>query len=346
MPFTNPLPGVPAIESPFFNAIFADADDVTQQVAQQMHARGFAVIEFPDPDFATLADNIRTRLEPHFDAAAWDGFRHGRAADLRLRDAWRVDPDVRRIAANPALIKLLSKLYGKPAWPFQTLNFPVGTEQAMHSDVVHFHSVPERFMCGVWVALEDITPDNGPLFYYPGSHTWPIYTNEHIGRCLSTLPQRPDQQPFEPMWRALVEAHGVQPQTFLAKKGQALIWAANLLHGGSPHLNRALSRWSQVTHYFFEDCAWYSPLFSDPFYGQIYFRRLRNIQSGEFMQPSYCGHPVPEEFIAATRSTQPDGPWPFDEQAYLAANPDVAQAGMNAREHYVRHGHAERRRLR
>ncbi|WP_338845443.1 phytanoyl-CoA dioxygenase family protein [Massilia sp. W12] len=344
MPSTNLLPGVPAIESPFFEAIFADADDALQQIARQMQARGFAVIEFPDPDFAAVADGIRQNLTPHFNSGAWHSFRQGAPADLRIRDAWRIDAGVRRIAANPGILALLSKLYGKPAWPFQTLNFPVGTEQALHSDVVHFHSVPERFMCGVWVALEDITLDNGPLFYYPGSHAWPVYTNEHIGRCLSTLPQRPDQRPFEAMWQALVDAHGVQPQQFLAKKGQALIWAANLLHGGSPHLNRALSRWSQVTHYFFEDCVWYSPLFSDPFYGQIYFRRLLNIANGELMQPQYCGEALPPGFIEATRSTQPDGPWPFDEAAYLAANQDVAQAGMNAREHYVRHGHAERRR--
>ena len=30
-------------------------------------------------------------------------------------------------------------------------------------------------MCGVWVALEDITEDNGPLHYYPGSHRLPDY---------------------------------------------------------------------------------------------------------------------------------------------------------------------------
>ncbi|MEN9865678.1 MAG: hypothetical protein RL748_1268 [Pseudomonadota bacterium] len=344
--FINPLPGVPSIESPFVKAIFADADDATRQLAQQMHDYGFAVIQFPEAQFELLAEQIKANLTPRYDAAAWQTFRNGAHADLRLRDAWRYEQAVRNIAANPVVIEVLSRLYGARAWPFQTLNFPVGTQQSLHSDSVHFSSVPERFMCGVWVALEDVTPDNGPLFYYPGSHRWPIYTNEHIGRCLSTLPERPSQIEYEPMWQALVDAHGTQRLPFLAKKGQALIWAANLFHGGSVHINRQATRWSQVTHYFFEGCAWYTPLFSDPFYGQIHFRKLLNIQTGQLMQPSYAGWPVPDQFIDATRSSQPDGPYHFDAAAYLAANPDVAAAGADALEHYLRHGHLERRRLR
>ena len=344
-PFQNPLPGVPSIESPFFDALFADADPLTLQVARQLHQHGFAVIDFPSDDFAALAEAIQHNLTPFYNQADWNRFRAGDAADLRLRDAWRFEPNVRQIAANQAVIDLLSRLYGARAWPFQTLNFPVGTQQSLHSDAVHFNSAPERFMCGVWLALEDITPENGPLFYYPGSHRWPIYLNEHIGRCMATLPAQANQQAFEPMWQALVEAHGVKPQQFLAKKGQALIWAANLLHGGSPQLNRHASRWSQVTHYFFEGCAWYAPMFSDPFYGQIYFRRLLNIQTGQLMQHQYAGWPIPEEFIAASKPLQPDGPFAFDATQYLLANPDVAQAGIDPLAHYLRHGHQERRRL-
>lgn len=342
----NWLPGVPAVESPFFSALFEKKDERLKQVARQMHDQGFAVIEFPETQFEEMAQLIKTSLTPSFDGASLAQFRAGGDVNLRIRDAWRHNEAVRRIATNQAVIDLLSQLYGAKAWPFQTLNFPVGTQQTAHSDAIHFHSVPERFMCGVWVALEDVTTENGPLFYYPGSHRLPIYTNEHIGRCVSTLPARPEQTIYEAMWKALIDAHGLEPRRFLAKKGQALIWAANLLHGGSLHINRQASRWSQVTHYFFEDCAWYSPLFSDPFYGQIYFRKLINIQTGQAMRNRYAGWDVPDEFIRASRSTQPDGPYDFDAAAYLRANADVAQSGMDALEHYLRHGHAERRRLR
>jgi Phytanoyl-CoA dioxygenase (PhyH) len=121
---------------------------------------------------------IKHSLSPRFDLGAW---RRSATGGLRLQDAWQFDADVRAIACNHYVINLLSQTYGRQAWPFQSLTFPVGTQQHFHSDAVHFSSIPERFMCGVWVALEDIDLEAGPLVYYPGSHKWPIYTNEHIG---------------------------------------------------------------------------------------------------------------------------------------------------------------------
>ena len=61
--------------------------------------------------------------------------------------------------------------YGREPLPFQTLNFRVGTQQEPHSDAFHFNSDPPGFMCGVWVALEDIDEASGPLVYFPGSQS-------------------------------------------------------------------------------------------------------------------------------------------------------------------------------
>jgi len=153
------------------------------------------------------------------------------------------------------------------------LNFPVGTQQHYHSDAVHFSSVPQGFMCGVWVALEDISEQAGPLVYYPGSHKLPILVNEHLGvTSFANIDPYDNYGRFEEVWRALVDAAGLQRATFCPHKGQAFIWAANLLHGGDRHRDPTRTRWSQVTHYFFDDCAYYTPLLSDPFCGSIFFR--------------------------------------------------------------------------
>ncbi|MFA9216878.1 MAG: phytanoyl-CoA dioxygenase family protein [Sphingomonadaceae bacterium] len=347
-PWINSLPGVPHVESPFFTRIFSDPayDQSTRQIAFDLAHQGYAAFDFPDPDFERMAAAIRSDLQGEFDLAQWKADGHQRGISLRVQDAWRTQNDVRSIACNRAVLDLLGKLYGRPAWPFQTLNFPVGTQQHFHTDSVHFSSAPERFMCGVWVALEDIDEDNGPLMYFPGSHQWPIYTNEHIGRCVAEMPDQASQQLYEAMWRDLVEARQAQPQRFLARKGQALIWAANLMHGGTRQLDPSRTRWSQVTHYFFDDCAYFTPMLSDPFYGSIAFRQLHNIATGEAVPNQYAGHAIPERFIEAVDPAHLSWRDTFDPALYLAANPDVAAAGTDPAHHYLVHGIKERRKLR
>ncbi len=40
------------------------------------------------------------------------------------------------------------------------------------------------------------------------------------------------QRLFEPCWQQQIEAHRFERQLLLARKGDVLIWHANLLHGG------------------------------------------------------------------------------------------------------------------
>jgi hypothetical protein len=75
----------------------------------------------------------------------------------------------------------LAELYGRARRPFQTLNFNWGTEQAVHSDSIHFNSEPFGLMCGVRLKLEDIGPEQGPLVCYPGSQDLPEMNFEDFG---------------------------------------------------------------------------------------------------------------------------------------------------------------------
>ncbi|MEE3626424.1 phytanoyl-CoA dioxygenase family protein [Nitrospirillum sp. BR 11752] len=348
--YRNPLPGVPVVESPFFERLFMAQDPTPEEVriAQDLREKGYAVVDFPEPEFDRLATEIREELSGQYD---WQAWRAGQIPSLRIQDAWETNANVRRIAANQHVLKLLERLYGRRAFPFQTLNFAVGTQQHVHSDSVHFSSIPERFMCGVWVALEDIDMDNGPLMYYPGSHKWPLYLNEHIGVNSQHLNRQFAQYgDYEYLWRELISVHDVKPEIFLAKKGQALIWSANLLHAGGKQNDLNRTRYSQVTHYYFDDCSYYTPLASDPFYGNIYFRNLMDISQGGQVANKICGHEVPEAFIKVTvpgktaRSTKL--PADFDPEAYLALNPDVKAANVEPAEHYLNHGQREGRRWR
>jgi len=287
----NPLPGLPLIESPLFHTLLPSLglSDEETRIAVDLHQKGYAVFDFPDADLDNRITRIQHRLGPSYGVDFSDPASDKTAGERRVQDAWKIDQDVLTIAANAQVLGLLQKLYGRPAFPFQTLNFPVGTQQDAHSDSVHFSSLPERFMCGVWLAMEDISPDAGPLFYYPGSHRWPVLSNAMIGRRGSGSALNSAQDPFAAGWRALCDAHGVNEEVFLARKGQALIWCANLLHGGSRQTDPQLTRWSQVTHYYFDDCIYYTPAFSDETIGQLQLREIVSIGDGTPRPNQYLG---------------------------------------------------------
>ena len=82
-------------------------------------------------------------------------------------DAWKISDTARAAALAPAVLAALEQIYGRMPMPFQTLNFPVGTQQVAHSDGGFFNSDPPNLMCGVWIALEDADMDNGPLCLPP-----------------------------------------------------------------------------------------------------------------------------------------------------------------------------------
>jgi ectoine hydroxylase-related dioxygenase (phytanoyl-CoA dioxygenase family) len=293
--YKSALPGVPRIESPAFRAELPHfgLSEAEQVIATKLHVDGFAVIDFEDVEFDQRVDRIHASLIPRLGAHLNDPGSDKTQGLRRIQDAWQFDDDVRAIAANPAILNLLSRLYGRRAFPFQTLNFPVGTQQAVHADAVHFSSLPERFMCGVWVAMEDVPAEAGPLFYAPGSHRWPIVSNSMIGRRGYASQLESAQEPYADAWNAMIAANDTPTETFLARKGQALIWCANLLHGGAPQTDPRLTRWSQVTHYYFEDCIYYTPAFSDETLGQLQLRDIVGIDDGKLRPNSYLGVPLP-----------------------------------------------------
>lgn len=362
----NPLPGIPLVESPLFPTLVdgmgLSADE--RRIAFDLHERGYAVMDFPDPAIGERIDRIKREFAPRFGLDPDDTDRQtGVPAARRVQDAWLENEDVRAIAANEQVLSLLGRLYGRRAVPFQTLNFPVGTEQHLHSDSNHFSCIPERFMCGVWLAMEDVHADAGPLTYAPGSHKWPIVSNLMIGRRGAGTSIRSAQDPFEQAWEAMLQASGIEQEVLLARKGQALIWAANLLHGGSPQRDSSRTRWSQVTHYYFEDCVYYTPAHSDEMLGDFALRSIVNVATGEPEPNLYLGQP----FKTRTPSEEPPAvarrwPWSgrapapvraaieevdlpdgFDPALYLQLNPDVAAAGIDPASHYRRYGHREGR---
>ncbi len=284
-PFTPADLELPLAESPFLEERLEQAD-LSPAEADRVRAfarDGYAILEDLElDDFPSMAERIRTDLAPRYEGE-----------NRRVLDAWMTQADVRAIASSERVMAELRLLFGREPVPFQTLNFDVGTEQEAHSDLIHFNSMPRRFVAGVWVALETIDADNGPLFYYPGSHQLPDYQLADLG-----LPGHPDVYPrYTEFVAALLRTHGFERREVRLEPGQALIWSANLVHGGMPVRDRSRTRHSQVTHCYFEDCAYYIPLMSD-FPHRLHARELIDVRTGEFVQPVLGGYPLDLDQLA------------------------------------------------
>ena len=268
----------PLIDSPAFRdhrreGLFGDQ----LAVADQLHQQGYAVIDLGRERMQKLAARIRADLDGAFDLEAWRS--QGGHGGLRVQDAWKQSDAVRELALMPEIEAVLQRCWGRQPFAFQTLNFPVGTQQHLHSDAVHFHSEPPGFMCGVWVALEDIHPESGPLEYVPGSQRLPYLQAADVG-VRQQPGVTPDQTIFHDYWQTAVSQGGFERQRFTPRLGQALIWSANLIHGGSAVDDLHHTRWSQVTHYFFDGCRHYTPMLSDWPEGPVAWRNPFDISRG------------------------------------------------------------------
>jgi ectoine hydroxylase-related dioxygenase (phytanoyl-CoA dioxygenase family) len=171
--------------------------------------------------------------------------------DNKLMFANKISALIRKITHEKKLTDLLSFILDKEVVPFQTINFIYGSNQRAHSDSIHMTTYPLGYLIAVWIALEDTNPDNGPLFYYPGSHCLPYLLNNDFneGETALTLGKK-DYTDYEEVVEKLIEEKQLEKKIFLAKKGDVFIWHANLVHGGLPVANPQQTRKSMVIHYY------------------------------------------------------------------------------------------------
>lgn len=273
---------LPWIDSPFFEALLArrDFDDTTREMVRRFAEDGYLLFDLQIPNFDALADGIIRALSKRADYPT------------RVMDAWPDIEGIKQLALAPQVLSLLRTLYGREPIPMQTLNFGRGTQQSAHSDSVHFSSVPHGFMCGVWIALEDVDENNGALEYYPGSQRLPYLDLSSFGMTGSDQKGYELYGSYEAFVQSAIKELKLERRVLAVPKGHAIIWAANLLHGGSPIKDPSRSRHSQVTHYFFENCLYYQPQRSDPFLGRIQWLDKRDIRTGQIIPQVYNGKPV------------------------------------------------------
>ncbi len=155
---------------------------------------------------------------------------------------------------NHELAKLLDYLFGYEASIYTSLTFKYGTQQPVHRDTPHFATWPPNYFFGVWVALDDVHPDSGPLFYIKNAHRFGADPKQFWDQAVERIPEGSAQ---EKCLMALDLYNGYvirksssygEPLMLDAKAGDTVIWHPQTPHGGSLARNPELPRWSIVFH--------------------------------------------------------------------------------------------------
>jgi hypothetical protein len=172
-----------------------------------------------------------------------------------------------RVAKHPELLNWLQRLLGHPVKLLQTIASHKGSQQAAHSDSIHMTTYPLGYLAAAWIAFEDIHPDCGPLEFYPGSHRLPYVFSRDLQISVDDMKNEgytTYRARYEPFVKGLIAEHRLRPDYFEARKGDALIWHANLLHGGSQRRDLRLTRKALVGHYFARGAFVYHDLSAVP----------------------------------------------------------------------------------
>ncbi|GAB3274718.1 phytanoyl-CoA dioxygenase family protein [Parahaliea aestuarii] len=235
---------------------------VTGQQAAQLESLirfGFAII--PQAISTGQADALRQEINSVSSRAEYFLARRARKAythpvpDIYDDPTFRlIDFHVNSALAREAIfcekiVDLLRIVFDDELNAFQCLTFNYGSQQAAHQDTAYVVvSEPLQFLAS-WIALEDVEPGSGELEYYPGSHKLEHHLFGEASKSWNPeIHGRPAHKAFLDGLISRCEQQGLEATAFLPKKGDALIWASDLVHGGRK-MESPRTRYSIVTHY-------------------------------------------------------------------------------------------------
>ena len=165
-------------------------------------------------------------------------------------------PEVLRLFSNnERALAVQDFCFGYSASAYTSLFYETGSEQSLHRDVPYFRTEPENFFFGMWVALEDVDLDNGPLLIVPGSHRLRPIDPHTLGaaRRRRGLDIPPICAELWSEYQALVQERCRQANLSVARQlqvfgGDVILWHPLAFHGGKSISDPGRTRMSIVFH--------------------------------------------------------------------------------------------------
>lgn len=171
-------------------------------------------------------------------------------------------PELRALCLHPPLMALLRELLGSEMFLHLNLTGWVSSERDWHQDDYLNPSFVNAWYAAVWFALDEIHPDCGPFEFVPGSHRWPVLRGDRVRAYLTprerTIAHRKTGMPWWPLLAERLTTPAIEDRirrssrpvrSFLARKGDLLIWHARLIHRGSKPRDTRRRRKAVIAHY-------------------------------------------------------------------------------------------------
>jgi phytanoyl-CoA hydroxylase len=146
----------------------------------------------------------------------------------------------------PPVLRFLTQIYERPPVAFQTLTMRKGSEETLHIDTGPLTLTEPMSLVGSWVALEDVQPLSGEFQFIPGSHRLPEQL--HYGKEKGHHGDHDEYYKVLMNTLRLGEERGLETESFMAKKGDVLIWHGGLMHGGARIEDPSRTRLSLIAH--------------------------------------------------------------------------------------------------
>jgi phytanoyl-CoA hydroxylase len=193
-------------------------------------------------DLAVSPSSDRPMSFPDYDGPV-------REVGYRLPDLHGHSERALALYLHPVIFRMVELIFDEPAVAFQSLYFEHGSTQGLHRDPMFVATRPVSNLCAAWIALEDITPDSGPLAYVPGSHRLPWFEFEPGVVVCGQNVSREKRAGYSVWQKDKIREHGLERRAFTCKRGDVFIWHGGLVHGGDPIQSPGRTRKSFVVHY-------------------------------------------------------------------------------------------------
>ncbi len=196
---------------------------------------------------------------------------HGQESELNRNhmrfymNVFRRSPEVQAFIAQQRIVDALSEIAGPDLWvrwDQAVEKGPGGAEFPWHQDNA-YNGILEPFF-QVWIALSDMTPENGGLWVQPGSHRLGLLPHHKIHNHLVSSAVEPEKAIF-----------------CQAKRGDVIVFSSMLLHRTLPN-TRPEHRWAYVVEFMTLDQY-------DPFVKAPYFVAAENGISAPKFVETYRG---------------------------------------------------------